>query len=79
MFRSSGDCSDDSHTAEYIYEYVKGCIEEIGVENVVQVVTDNAPNNMAAARLLKEKIPSIFWTSCAAHTNNLILESIAKL
>lgn len=46
---------------------------------MVQVVTDNAPNNMATARILKEKIPLVFWTSCAAHTVNLMFESIAKL
>ncbi|CAG7901552.1 unnamed protein product [Brassica rapa] len=79
MFLSSKDCSEEAHTGEFIYEYVKGCIEDVGVENVVQVVTDNAPNNMAAARFLKEKMPDIFWTSCAAHTVNLMLESIAKL
>ncbi|XP_010496007.1 PREDICTED: uncharacterized protein LOC104773140 [Camelina sativa] len=64
---------------QFIFEFVKGCIEDVGVENVVQVITDNAPNNMAAAKILKEKIPSIFWTSCAAHTVNLMLESIGKL
>ncbi|XP_010419316.1 PREDICTED: uncharacterized protein LOC104705021 [Camelina sativa] len=79
MFRSSRECSEDAHTGQFIFEFVKGCIEDVGVENVVQVVTDNAPNNMAAAKILKEKLPSIFWTSCAAHTVNLMLESIGKL
>ncbi|XP_010445543.1 PREDICTED: uncharacterized protein LOC104728221 [Camelina sativa] len=57
----------------------KGCIEEIGEENVVQVVTDNAANNMAATRMMKEIKPSIFWTSCATHSIILMLESISKL
>ncbi|CAH1412779.1 unnamed protein product [Lactuca virosa] len=34
---------------------------------------------MGAAKLLKEKIPSIFWTSCATHTINLMLEGIGAL
>ena len=76
MFLSSKDCSEEAHTGEFIYEYVKGCIEDVGVENVVQVVTDNAPNNMAAARFLKEKMPDIFWTSCAAQTVNLMLRAL---
>nr|KAJ0192420.1 hypothetical protein LSAT_V11C800400730 [Lactuca sativa] len=34
---------------------------------------------MGAAKLLKEKRPSIFWTSCATHTINLMLEGIRAL
>lgn len=79
MFRSSKDCSSEAHTGEYIFEYVKGCIEFIGEENVVQVLTDNATNNMAASKMLKQIKPSIFWTSCATHSINLLLESIARL
>ncbi|XP_020884646.1 uncharacterized protein LOC110229242 [Arabidopsis lyrata subsp. lyrata] len=70
---------DEAHTGGYIFEYVKGCIEEIGEENVVQVVTDNAANNMSAAKIMKEIKPSIFWTSCGTHSINLMLESISRL
>ncbi|CAA0812145.1 hAT transposon superfamily protein [Striga hermonthica] len=79
IFLSSKESSDISHTSEMIFEYVDQCIEQVGPENVVQVVTDNASNNMGAAKLLCIKRPTIFWTSCAAHTLNLILEGIAKL
>ncbi|KAK2641468.1 hypothetical protein Ddye_023231 [Dipteronia dyeriana] len=34
---------------------------------------------MVATKMLKEKRPSIFWPSCATHTINLMLDSIAKL
>ncbi|KAL5829116.1 hypothetical protein ACOSQ3_018584 [Xanthoceras sorbifolium] len=78
-FLSSKESSDEAHTADLIFQYVDGCIEQVGPKNVVQVVTDNATNNMAAAKLLKEKRPQIFWTSCATHTINLMLESIGKL
>ncbi|XP_058216746.1 uncharacterized protein LOC131327614 [Rhododendron vialii] len=54
------------------------CINYIGEQNVVQVVTDNASNNMAAVDLLKIKKPNIFWTSCGTHTINLMLEGIGK-
>ncbi|KAI8522344.1 hypothetical protein RHMOL_RhmolUnG0001900 [Rhododendron molle] len=46
--------------------------------SAIQVVTDNASNNMAAAALLKLKRPNVFWTSCATHTINLMLEGIGK-
>jgi hypothetical protein len=51
----------------------------VGVDNVVQVVTDNASNNMGAKDMLKAKFPKIFWTSCATHTLNLMVEAIGKL
>ncbi|KAH6767575.1 hypothetical protein C2S52_018558 [Perilla frutescens var. hirtella] len=60
---------------DVIFEYVDQCIDQ---DNVVQIVTDNVSNNMGAAKLLKEKRPTIFWTSCVAHTIDLMLESIAK-
>lgn len=72
---SSKECSDDAHTSDYIFEYVESCTVQVGPENIVQVVTDNASNNIGAAKMLKEKRPTIFWTSCAAHTINLMLEN----
>ncbi|XP_047326444.1 uncharacterized protein LOC124930127 [Impatiens glandulifera] len=77
-FLSSREDSDSAHTGDYIFEYVDKCIEDIGEDKVVQVVTDNALNNMEAKRLLKVKRPNVFWTSCAAHTMNLMLEGIGK-
>nr|XP_011458667.1 PREDICTED: uncharacterized protein LOC101299743 [Fragaria vesca subsp. vesca] len=77
-FLSSKESSDEAHTGSYIFEYVDKCIEEVGPENVVQVVTDNASNNMAAGDLLKLKRPNIFWTSCATHTLNLMLQGIGN-
>ncbi|VAH79875.1 hypothetical protein VPH35_053130 [Triticum aestivum] len=60
---------------------VMSCISKIGAEKIVQVVTDNASNNIAAAtaKLLKQKHPQIFWTSCAAHTINLMLQDIGNI
>ncbi len=77
-FLSSKEDSEASHTGEYIFEYVDKCIEDVGPKNVIQVVTDNASNNMAARELLKIKRPNMFWTSCATHTINLMLEGIGK-
>ncbi|XP_022865553.1 uncharacterized protein LOC111385399 [Olea europaea var. sylvestris] len=78
-FLSSKETNDDAHTDEYIFEYVNECIKEVGEENVVQIVTDNASNNVSAANLLSMERPNIFWTSCATHTLNLMLEGISKL
>jgi hypothetical protein len=53
------DCSAVKKDGRYIFELVDKCIEEIGVQNVVQVVTDNAKPNEAATSLFKAKHPSI--------------------
>ncbi|CAA7023825.1 unnamed protein product [Microthlaspi erraticum] len=78
-FLSSKDASKDAHTGEYIFQYIDKCIEEIGADKVVQAVIDNATNNVSATRLLRQKRPNIFWSSCAAHTVDLMLEGISKL
>ncbi|KAM0910791.1 hypothetical protein ACQ4PT_013919 [Festuca glaucescens] len=79
IFLGSKEASGDAHTSLYIFNYVDECIEKIGADNVVQVVTDNASNNMGAKVMLKDKRPKIFWTSCATHTINLMVEAIGKL
>ncbi|CAN1847917.1 hypothetical protein LINPERHAP1_LOCUS38717 [Linum perenne] len=78
-FIKSKDTSDVSHTSEVIFNLVDNAIEEVGAEHVVQVVTDNASNNMGAKALLLEKRPNIFWSSCATHTINLMFQGIGNL
>jgi hypothetical protein len=78
-FISSKEMSDVSHTSEVIFELVDKSIEDIGPDDVVQVVTDNASNNMGAKKLLHVKRPHIFWISCATHTINLMLQGIGNM
>ena len=78
-FLSSKEALDDAHTYQYIFDYVNKCIKDIGHENVVQIVTKNAFNNMVATNLLALELPNIFWTSCATHTINLMFEGISTL
>ena len=47
-FISSKEMSDVSYTSEVIFELVDKAIEELGPDDVVQVVTDNASNNIGA-------------------------------
>ncbi|TXG53450.1 hypothetical protein EZV62_022619 [Acer yangbiense] len=74
-FHFSKERSNEALTREHIFEYVFKCIEQVGPQNVVQVVTDNASNNMATVKILKETMPHIFWSSCATYTINLMLEA----
>ncbi|CAN1766835.1 hypothetical protein LINPERHAP1_LOCUS10069 [Linum perenne] len=78
-FIKSKDTSGIAHTSDVIFDLVDSAIEEVGAEHVVQVVTDNASNNMGAKALLLEKRPNIFWSSCATHTINLMLQGIGNL
>ncbi|XP_061363637.1 uncharacterized protein LOC133307195 [Gastrolobium bilobum] len=52
---------------------------DVGSENVVQVVTDTAANYVAVGRLLEAEFPTIFWSPCAAHCINLMLQDFGKL
>ncbi|KAL4288400.1 hypothetical protein AHAS_Ahas19G0282400 [Arachis hypogaea] len=79
MFLKSIDASDYVKTGEKMFELLDGIVEEIGEQNVVQVVTDNESNYVLAGKLLMEKRPNLFWTPCAAHCLDLMLEDIGKL
>ncbi|KAH1094864.1 hypothetical protein GYH30_040248 [Glycine max] len=79
MFLKSVDGSDFVKTGEKLFELLDAIVEEVGKENVVQVVTDNGSNYVLAGKLLEEKRKHIYWTPCAAHCIDLMLEDIGKL
>jgi hypothetical protein len=73
------DASEHIKDAATICELLDGFIREIGVQNVVQVITDNAANYVSAGKMLMERHPTLFWTPCAAHCLDLLLEDMGKL
>ncbi|XP_073061915.1 uncharacterized protein [Primulina eburnea] len=76
---NSVDCTNKSKTADFILSLMNKVIDEIGEENVVQVVTDSEGAMKAAgARLMMER-PHLFWSPCAAHCLDLILEDVGKM
>eukprot|EP00253_Pinus_taeda_P032126 PITA_32126 len=79
MFIKSLDASEHIKDAATICELLDGFIREIGVQNVVQVITDNAANYVSAGRMFMERHPTLFWTPCAAHCLDLLLEDMGKL
>ncbi|XP_023753458.2 uncharacterized protein LOC111901831 [Lactuca sativa] len=78
VFLKSIDASEHIHNAEYIVKKVNEVIAEVGEENVVQFITDNGSNYKAAGKILEEQHPKLFWTPCAAHCVNLIVQDIGK-
>ena len=79
MFIKSVDASAQVKEAALLCELLDGVLQEIGVDNVVQIITDNAANYVAAGRLLMERHPSLFWSPCAAHCIDLMLEDVGKI
>ncbi|GJZ27990.1 zf-BED domain-containing protein [Tanacetum coccineum] len=78
IFLASIDTSDISKTKEKVFAMLDDFVEKIGEEHVVQVVTDNAANYKAAGEMLMDKRKKIFWTPCAAHCIDLMLEDFEK-
>ena len=79
VFHSSVDTTGQTKTAEYIFRLMDGAVEEVGEEQVVHVVTDNEPNFKAAGQMLMQKRQHLFWSPCAAHCIDLMLEDIGKM
>jgi len=78
-FLESVDASSEVHDANMLANLLEERIQKIGQDKVVQVVTDNGANYKAAGRILMERIPTLYWTPCAAHCLDLMLEEIGKL
>lgn len=79
MFIESIDVSSYMNKEEKMFQLLDSMVEKIGVDNVVQVITNNDSSNEMAGRLLEEKRTHLYWSPCAAHCLDLILEDIAKL
>jgi hypothetical protein len=79
MFLKSMDASDMVKDAQLLFCLLNEVFMEVGVENIVQVITENASNYVAKGRMLEEKHPTIWWIPCAIHYSNLMLEDIGKI
>ncbi|CAN1774920.1 hypothetical protein LINPERHAP1_LOCUS13136 [Linum perenne] len=78
-FIKSVDATKEIKTAKVLFKMFDEVIKWIGVDNVVQVVTDNASNYLKCGKVIHRTYPHIYWTPCAAHCINLILKDIAAL
>ena len=79
MFIKSVDASAYVKDAQLLCELLDNFIQEIGPQLLVQIITDNAANYVAAGRLLMQRYASLYWTPCAAHCIDLMLEDMGKL
>lgn len=79
VFKRSIDTSGSQKTGEFIAEALLDIIREVGVDNVVQVITDSAANCKLAGHLVEQSYPHIFWTPCATHCLNLLLKDLVLI
>ncbi|KAL6512937.1 hypothetical protein OROHE_019727 [Orobanche hederae] len=78
FFLGSVNASSESHDGQMLANLLESKIKEIGEKNIVQVVKDNGANYMLAGQILEIRMPTLFWTPCAAHCVDLMLEDIGK-
>ena len=79
MSMKSIDASAHIKDAKLLCDLLDVFILEVGPEHVVQVITDNAANYVVAGKMLMERHLTLFWTPCAAHCIDLMLEDIRKI
>ncbi len=79
MFLKAVDTGGETKDAAYITRQLIDCIREVGVNSVIQVVTDNASVCKAAGRLVEQEFSWITWTPCTPHCLDLLLEDVGKL
>ncbi|XP_042466280.1 uncharacterized protein LOC122048825 [Zingiber officinale] len=79
FFLKSIDASTSTKNGELIFKYLDVVVDEVGEENVIQIVTDNASNCIKVGEKIIETRHRIWWTPYAAHCIDLMLEDIAKL
>ena len=79
IYLSSADTTNIPKMTYYIFSLMDKIVEEVGEENVVQVVTDNEASFKAAGMLLMEKRKHLFWSPCAVHCIDLMFEDIGNM
>jgi hypothetical protein len=78
-FLESIDTSSEVHDAYMLADLLEKKVNDIGRDNVVQVVTDNGVNYKTAGKLLMERIFILSWSPCVTHSLDLMLGDIGNL
>ncbi|CAH9061984.1 unnamed protein product [Cuscuta europaea] len=78
-FVCSVDATDVIEDSMHLFKLLDGVVEEMGEENVMQVITQNTPSYQAAGKMLEEKRRHLFWTPCASDCIDRMLEDFLKI
>jgi len=76
MFLKLINASDEIKDKDFIARHMRDVVMEVGPDNVVQIITDNAVVCKVTSMLIELEFPSIYWTPCIVHTLNLALKNI---
>ncbi|KAK7300483.1 hypothetical protein RJT34_11327 [Clitoria ternatea] len=76
MFIKAVNCMGEVKTKEFIANLMKEVIDEIGDQNMVQIIMDNVANCKGVGQIIEGIYPHIYWTPCVVHTLNLALKNI---
>ncbi|KAI8535251.1 hypothetical protein RHMOL_Rhmol10G0159300 [Rhododendron molle] len=79
VFLKSLDTSSIIKNGVALFELLDNFVDEIGEENVIQVVTDSASRFVLAGELLMDKRKKLIWSPCAAHCIDLMLKDTGRL
>jgi hypothetical protein len=72
---TGGETKDVAYIARQLIDY----IQEVGVDSIIQVVTNSAVVCKVAGRLIEQEFSWITWTLCTPHCLDLLLEDVGKL
>jgi len=62
VFLKSMDTSTISKIAEIVFKMMDNNVKEVGEDNIVQVVTNDAANYKVVGQMLMAKRKRLFWT-----------------
>ncbi|KAL0402800.1 UNVERIFIED_CONTAM: hypothetical protein Sradi_1920800 [Sesamum radiatum] len=79
IFLRSADISHAIDSADVLYELLKETVEEVGLRNVLQVITSCDDRYVIAGKRLTDTYPTVFWTPCAGRCIDLMLHDIGEL
>ncbi|KAL5727183.1 hypothetical protein ACHQM5_000407 [Ranunculus cassubicifolius] len=79
FFHKSVDASNCFKNTKCLADLFDSVIQDLGPENVVQVVMDSALNYVGVGSYIMQNYSTIFCTPCASNCLNLILEDFCKI
>lgn len=79
VFLKSMDATEISTSADFLYDMIKQVVDEVGVGQVLQVITSGEEQYAVAGRRLTDTFPTLYWSPSAAHCIDFILEDFGNL
>ncbi|KAJ7964422.1 HAT transposon superfamily [Quillaja saponaria] len=77
IFLKSVDVSAHENDPDTLFNIFDEVVLKVGVENVVQFITNNDYRYKAAGEKLEQRYGTFFWSPCAAQCVDLMLESFS--